>query len=142
MNKGRCLGLIGGLGVGAAVHYDQQLAKLHEGRGVSMDLVMAHAEVPRVMANLQAGDRAGLTEYLLGFICRLRAAGAEFAIIPAVTPHFCIRELTTASPVPVFNIFEPLQKELRERGIERVALFGTRFVMESRLYDMVDGVEP
>lgn len=46
-----------------------------------------------------------------------------------------------AFPLPVFNIFEPLQKELRERGIERVALFGTRFVMESRLYGMVDGVE-
>ncbi len=135
------MGLIGGLGVGAAVHYYQRLAKLHEERGVSMDLVMAHAEVTRVMAYVQGGDRAGLTDYLLGFVRRLQAAGAEFAIVPAVTPHFCIRELMAASPIPVFNIFEPLREELTVRGIGRVALFGTRFVMESRLYGMVDGVE-
>lgn len=61
------MGLIGGLGVGAAVHYYQQLAKLHDQRGISMDLVMAHGEVPHIMAYLQAGDGAGLAEYLLGF---------------------------------------------------------------------------
>lgn len=141
MKKGRCLGLIGGLGVGAAMHYYQRLAKLHEERGVSMDLVMTHGEVPRVMAYVQAGDRAGLTEYLLGFVRRMHAAGVEFAILPAVTPHFCIRELMAASPIPVFNIFDPLREELSAGGIERVALFGTRFVMESRLYGMVEGVE-
>jgi aspartate racemase len=135
------LGLIGGLGVGAAVHYYQQLAKLHEQRGISMDLVMAHAEVPRVMTYVQGGDRAGLTAYLMGFVRRLQAAGAEFVIVPAVTPHFCIRELAAASPLPVFNIFEPLREELTARAIDRVALFGTRFVMESRLYGMVHGVE-
>jgi aspartate racemase len=141
MNKGRCLGLVGGLGVGAAVHYYQSLAKAHESRGCTLDLVMAHAETARVFAYVEAGDRDGLAEYLVGFIHRLKAAGAEVAAIPAVTPHYCLQELIATSPLPVFNIFEPLIHELAARKVRRAAIFGTRFVMESALFGLAGDVE-
>jgi aspartate racemase len=141
MNKGRCLGLIGGLGVGAAIHYYRELARAHEKRGLTLDLVMAHAETSRVFEYAAAGDRDGLAEYLAGYIHRLKAAGAEAAAIPAVTPHFCIKELTKISPLPVFNIFEPLVRELAARSARRVAVFGTRFVMESALFGMAGDVQ-
>jgi aspartate racemase len=82
-----------------------------------------------------------LAEYLTGYIRRLKAAGAEVAAIPAVTPHFCVRELIATSPLPVFNIFEPLVQELAARAARRVAVFGTRFVMESALFGEVSEVE-
>jgi aspartate racemase len=141
MNKGRCLGLVGGLGVGATVHYYQTLASKHEERGRRLDIVITHAETSRVFEYVQAGDRDGLAEYLLGFIRRLKAGGAEFAVIPAITPHYCVRELTAASPLPLFNIFTPLAEELAARGIRKVAVFGTRYVIESSLYGLVEGVE-
>jgi aspartate racemase len=141
MNKGRCLGLIGGLGVGATVYYYQGLAKAHEERGRNLDIVITHAETSRVFEYVQAGDRDGLAEYLLGFIRRLKAAGAEFAVVPAITPHYCARELAAASPLPLFDIFSPLVDELAARGIRRVAVFGTRYVIESSLYGFVRDVE-
>ena len=141
MHPGRCLGLVGGLGVEAATHYYQKLAEAHEKQGVRLDLVMAHAEAAQIFEYARAGNRKGLANYLTGFLHRLQAAGAELAVIPAVTPHFCIRELMAASPLPVFNIFEPLIQELLARSIQRVAVFGTRFVMESGLFGMVPDVE-
>jgi aspartate racemase len=45
------------------------------------------------------------------------------------------------SPLPVFNIFDPLVEELAARGVRRVAVFGTRYVMESSLYGMAGDVE-
>ena len=141
MKNGRCLGLVGGLGVGATIHYYRMLAKAHEERGRIPDIVIAHADTPRVFEYVQAGDREGLAEYLNTFLRRLKAAGAEVGAIPAVTPHYCVRELMATSPLPLFNIFEPLTKELAARGTQRVALFGTRFVMESGLFGLVDGVE-
>jgi aspartate racemase len=141
MPKGRCLGLVGGLGVGAAIHYYERLAEAHEKQGVSLDLVMVHAEASRVFTYVQAGDRAGLADYLAGFLHRLQAAGAELAVIPAVTPHFCLQELVATSPLPLFNIFDPLRQELLARSIKRVAVWGTRFVMESELFGMLPGVE-
>jgi len=141
MNKGRCLGLVGGLGVGATIHYYQKLARAHEEQGRTLDIVITHAETSRVFEYVEAGDRDGLAEYLLVFIRRLKAAGAEFAAIPAITPHYCVRELIAASPLPLFNIFDPLAEELAVRGVRRIAVFGTRYVMESSLYGLAGDVE-
>jgi aspartate racemase len=141
MNKSRCLGLVGGLGVGATVHYYEKLAKAHEGQGRTLDVVIVHAETARVFEHVLANDRDGLAEYLASYIRRLKAAGAEVAAVPAVTPHFCVRELIAASPLPVFNIFEPLIQELAARAVRRAAVFGTRFVMESALFGEVNAVE-
>ena len=141
MNTSRRLGLVGGLGVGATIHYYEKLAKAHEAQGRTLDIVIVHAETSRVFEHVQADDRDGLAKYLTGYIRRLEAAGAEVIAIPAVTPHFCVRELMAISPLPVFNIFEPLIRELATRKARRVAVFGTRFVMESALFGEVNMVE-
>jgi len=127
--------------VGATIHYYQNLVKGHNEQGRTLDIVITHSETSRVFEYVQAGDRDGLAEYLLGFIRRLKAAGAEFAAIPAITPHYCIRELIAASPLPLVNIFDPLVEELAARGVRRVAVFGTRYVMESSLYGFAGDVE-
>jgi aspartate racemase len=141
MNKSRCLGLVGGLGVGATMHYYKELAKAHEAQGHRLDIVIAHAETSRVFEYVQAGERDGLAEYLTGFIRRLKGAGAEVAAIPAITPHFCVQELVAVSPLPLFNIFEPLVQELKARSVRRIAVFGARYAVESDLFGFVEGVE-
>ena len=141
MKASRCVGLIGGLGVGAAVHYYTNLAKAHAARGRSMDLVMTHAEPPRVTEFIRADDRQGLAQYLNSYIQRMQAAGADLAVVPAVTPHFCLHELIAISPLPVLSIFDPLNRELAARGLKRIAVLGTRFVIESDLYGKVRSVE-
>jgi aspartate racemase len=141
MNSLRCLGLVGGLGVGATVHYYEELAKASEKQGRTLDIVIVHAETARVFEYVQAGDRRGLAEYLCGYIRRLQAAGAEVGAIPAVTPLFCVRELAAISPLPVISIFKPLARELAARAIQRVAIFGTRFVVESAMFGELGDIE-
>jgi aspartate racemase len=141
MRKGRCLGLVGGLGVGATIHYYRSLAQAHAARGLALDLVMAHAETQRVFEYVRARDRVGLAGYLATFADRLKAAGADLIALPAVTPHFCEAELAGLSPLPIVSIFPPLQKEIASRKAKRVAVFGTRFVIESQLFGRVSGVE-
>jgi aspartate racemase len=136
MRKSRCLGLVGGLGVGATIHYYQKLVKAHEEQACTPDTVIIHAETSRVFEYVTADDRQGLAKYLNGFIQRMAGAGAEVAAIPAVTPHFCVQELIAVSPLPIFNIFEPLVQELKARNAQRAAVFGTRFVMESALFGL------
>jgi aspartate racemase len=137
----RCLGLIGGLGVGATTWYYEKLFEAHESRGRRLNLVMAHAETSRVFDFVRAGDPLGLAAYLADFIRRLAAAGATIATIPSITPHFCIRELAPISPLPVVDIIAPLSSEIRSRGFKRLALFGTRFVIESSLFGLVPDAE-
>jgi aspartate racemase len=141
MDKRCCIGLIGGLGPGAAVHYYRKLAEAYDKQDLPLELVMIHAEMKRVFEYAGCDDRKGLALYLSKLIGRLMAAGADLAVIPAVTPHLCIRELSPISPLPVLNLFDPLVKELSARSLRRVGVFGTRFVMESSLFGMADGVE-
>jgi aspartate racemase len=58
-----------------------------------------------------------------------------------VTPHYCIRELMTISPLPVLSIFEPLVRELTARGIRRISIFGSEPVVRAGLYGQAGKVE-
>jgi aspartate racemase len=94
-----------------------------------------------VFEYVEAGNPDGLAEYLNGYIHRMKAAGAEIAAIPAVTPHYCVKELAAISPVPVVSIFEPLTRELAVRAARRVAIFGTRYVIEAELFGSLKNVD-
>ena len=138
---GRCIGLIGGLGVGASVYYYQELAKAHTAGGRVLNLAMVHAHVDRVLGAVQAGDKDGLASYLAALIARLASAGAEFAVLPAVAPHIAIGELIQLSPLPLVNLIEELKREIEVRQLRRVALFGTRFAVESQLFGHLGDIE-
>ncbi len=132
----RNLGLIGGLGPGATIHYYRELAKANAG-----EMTVIQADMDRVLGHVQRGDRDGLASYFARLIDRLARGGAELAAISAITPHICIRELEKISVLPLVNIIEEIRAEILARGYKRVALFGTRFVVESRMYGMLDGVD-
>ena len=136
-----CVGLIGGLGVGATVHYYEKIAAACKARGVIPDLVIAHADVDTGQGLVRAGKLDELADYLAGFIDRMARAGAEAAVIPAVTPHICIAQLLRRTRVPLINIVDPIGAELRTRRITRVALFGTVFTVEGGLWGQLAGVD-
>jgi aspartate racemase len=138
---GKCIGLIGGLGVGAAIHYYQELAKAHTARGRALNLVMIHAHMDRVRGAVEAGDKDGLASYLAALIARLKAAGAEFAVVPAVAPHIAIAELVELSPLPLVNLIEEVKREIQSRSLRRVALFGTRYAIESGLFGQLENIQ-
>lgn len=135
------IGLLGGLGVGAAVHYYRELAAAHDDVRRPMHLAMAHASISRATSYASQGDRQGLATYLAGFLERLKAAGAVIGVLPAVTPHLCIEELKAIAPIPVIDLTKVVSDHLQERQLSKVALFGTRFVVESDMYGRLHGVE-
>jgi aspartate racemase len=136
-----CVGIVGGLGVGATVHYYERITALCKARGVVPDLVIVHADVDYGQALVRAGKLDELAGYLASFIDRLGAAGAEAAVLPAVTPHICIAQLTKRTRLPLINIVDPIAAELRARKIGRVALFGTVFTVAGSLWGQLKHVE-
>lgn len=137
----RCLGLMGGVGVGAFVHYYEALAAAYAAKGEPLPLVMANANIAVGQRYIEAGDLPGLARYLADLIGRMRDAGAEIAAIPAVTPHICFNELQPIAPLPLIDIVATLAEYLRTQGIKRVALLGTRYTIESAMFGRLAGVE-
>jgi aspartate racemase len=137
----KCFGLVGGLGVGAAIHYYRELAKAHDELHFPMDLVMVHADMARMVRWAENGDAKSMAQYVSGLLARLKAAGATFAALPAVTPHLCISELLPISPLPLVNMLEVVSASVRSSGFRRVALFGTRFTVDSAMFGALTGAE-
>jgi aspartate racemase len=136
-----CVGIVGGLGVGATVHYYEKIAAACKARGVIPDLVIVHADVDRGQGFVRDGKLDALADYLASFIDRLGTAGAQAAVLPAVTPHICIAELAARIRLPLINIVDAIGSELRTRKLKRVALFGTTFTMEGSLWGQLSGVD-
>jgi aspartate racemase len=93
------------------------------------------------VGHVKAGEPVQLAQYFAELIGQLRAGGAEIATIPAVTPHICIGELLAISPLPLVNLLESVDEGIRARGVRRVALFGTRFTIETGLFGHLKGVD-
>ena len=135
------IGLVGGLGVGATVHYYRELAAAHDKVGRPLTLSMVHAQMSRVFEHASAGDRDGLAGYLAGVLSQLRASGATIGVVPALTPHLAIDELLAITPLPIVSLIDAVNRELSARQLRRVALMGTRFVVESNLFGKLAGVD-
>jgi aspartate racemase len=141
MERMRNLGLIGGLGPVATIHYYRELVKAKAG-----EMTIIHADMNRVLGHVERGDRTGLAAYFARLIERLAHGGADLVAISAITPHICIAELEKISILPIVNIIKEVESEILRRGYKKIALFGTRFVVESRMFgllgDAVDVVVP
>ena len=134
-------GLLGGLGVGATVHYYQALVKAHAARGWVPNLVMVHADMQRVLGHAAARETAQLARYLAELIDRMASAGAQVAAIPAVTPHICASELVKLISIPIINLIEVVEHATLGKGFRRVSIFGTRFAIESRMFGQMPKIE-
>jgi aspartate racemase len=135
------IGLIGGLGVGAAVIYYRAIAAGCVDRGAVPRMTIVHAHAPTALAHVAAGRIDALADYLAGFVVQLRSAGARLFAIPAVTPHIALEPLTTRESMPIVDMLEVTARGLRERGFSRVALFGTRFTIETSLFGALDSFD-
>jgi aspartate racemase len=135
------VGIVGGLGVGATVHYYEKVTAACKARGVIPDLAIVHADVDKGQGFVREGRLDALADYLAAFIDRLGRAGAAAAVLPAVTPHICVSELTSRIKLPLINIVDAIGAELGKRQLKRVALFGTTFTMQGSLWGQLSGVE-
>jgi len=130
----RKLGLIGGLGPGATVHYYNELSRLNTGEFLVIQADMQHA-----LSFVQRNDPAGLAAYFARLLQRLADGGADLAAISAVTPHMCIRHLLPISPIPLVNIADEIAAAIRASGYRRIALFGTRYTVETSMFGLLEG---
>jgi aspartate racemase len=134
-------GLIAGLGVGAGVFYYRSLVHGHLARGLSPNILMAHADVRRVLGHAAARETRELATYLSGLLHHLARGGAEIGTIPAFAPQICAQELAEMTPFPLINLLEVIVGEVERRRLQRVAIFGARVTVETNLFGRLQNVD-
>jgi aspartate racemase len=136
--EGRILGLIGGLGPGATVHYYRGLIAAHAAQGRVARMLIAHADVNHARLLAEADELDELARYLNGFVDATAAGGAEMAAIVAITPHICVAQLLPLLRIPLIDMVSVVRDAIHARGLKRVALFGTRSTVASRMFGRLD----
>ena len=131
------IGLIGGLALRAGVFYYEQILKRYAVEKRPLKLVLTHADVNTVLACIGGEDRAGLERYLGTLANELFDAGADLVAVTAVAPHLAIEEIARVARGPVADVLGCIPAGLAAAGIERVAIFGNRAVMNTNAFGSI-----
>jgi aspartate racemase len=133
----KTLGLLGGMSWESTLPYyrivnervRQRLGGLH-----SAKLVLHSADFAEIEALQHAGDWDAAGVILVEAARGLRAAGAEGLVICTNTMHLVAPAIEAAVDLPLLHIADATAARIREAGLSRVALLGTRFTMERDFY--------
>src|SRR5215471_21317413 len=133
----KTLGIIGGLGPESTLDYYQQIIALYRertGAGHYPEFVIASVDLRKGLDFMDVNDLDGMADFLLEAIGKVARAGAQFGIISANTPHIVFDEVAPKSPIPLISIVEATCAVAKVQNLRRLALFGTRYTMQSNFY--------
>jgi len=133
----KTIGLIGGMSWESSAEYYRlinQGMKARLGGHRNARSVMATVSFEEIKALQHDGRWDELGVLMQQAARQVQAGGADFVLLCTNTMHRVAPAIEAALSVPFVHIVDPTALALREAGIGRVALLGTRFTMEQDFY--------
>jgi aspartate racemase len=137
------VGIVGVSAEGAALCYRTLCAE-----GAALLGPHAHPEVTLhtysladYVRHMDAGRWDEVGAMLLSSAEKLRQVGADLLICPDNTAHQAIDLIRDRSPLPWLHIGEEVAREAAGRGVRRLLVLGTRYLMEGPVYPAALGAK-
>src|ERR1700757_3763249 len=83
---------------------------------------------------MDRNDWAGVAQLMMASAEKLAKGGADFLICPDNTIHQAFDLVEHRSPRPWMHIAREVAKEAQRRGLKRLAVLGTKYLMEGPVY--------
>ena len=133
----KIIGLIGGMSWESSAEYyrlinegvRQRLGGQHNAKTLMYTVDFQEIEH---MQQRAAWDEAA--DVLIDSARRLQAGGADFLLLCTNTMHKVAPNITQAVGIPLIHIADATAERIREAGLTRIGLLGTRFTMEQDFY--------
>ena len=104
------------------------------GRHEHPEVTMHTHSLACYMKCVYENDWAGVAELMLSSAEKLAKAGADFLICPDNTIHQAFDLVEHRSPRPWLHIAQEVANEAQQQGYTRLAVLGTRYLMEGPVY--------
>ena len=104
------------------------------GRHAHPEVSMHTHPLSAYMERIYLDDWAGVARLMLSSAEKLARMGSDFLICPDNTIHQAFDLVTPRSPLPWLHIAEEVAREARRRGYKKLAVLGTRYLMEGPVY--------
>jgi aspartate racemase len=130
-------GLVGMAVETNCVYYRElhRAAGKHLPDGHSLRSVMDTLDFAALVANVRAGNEAGLSAAIAESARRVQDAGADFVVITSNTGHLGADAAREAVTIPLLDIRDVAVGELHRREARRAGLISTSMTQRRGLYD-------
>jgi len=133
----KTIGLIGGMSWESSLEYyrvvnettNSKLGGLHSAKCVLYSVDFAEIEYCQ-----REGNWAEAASHLTDAARDLERAGAELLVLCTNTMHKVAGEIQAGVRIPLLHIADATAERIRQAGIHKVGLLGTRFTMEEDFY--------
>lgn len=136
----KTIGLIGGMSWESSTIYYELLNKQVKnilGGYHSAKSVMVSVDFAEIEKLQKKDDWDALTQQMIASSKQLEKSGADFIILCTNTMHLCSDEIIKNTTIPFLHIADATAGEIKSRGLQKVALLGTKFTMEKDFYKTV-----
>ena len=132
------LGVIGGMGPLATVSFYERVvlntvAKC-DNEHIDM-VVLSHASMPDRTKCIIENKGGEFLEVIKKDFKILEDIGVEAVAIPCNTSHYFFNEFKKFTGLRIINMIEETILEVKKRGIEKIAVFGTLGTLNSKVYE-------
>ena len=133
----KVIGLIGGMSWNSTLEYyriinesfARRLGALHSPR-----LVLYNVDFDEIQRAQHEGRWDDTADILVDAGNAVKRAGADFLVICTNTMHKVANDVEEKVGLPLLHIVDVTGDAIRERGLHRIGLLGTRFVMKGPFY--------
>ncbi|WP_193588408.1 aspartate/glutamate racemase family protein [Yersinia hibernica] len=133
----KVLGLIGGMSWESTIPYyrminqqvKEQLGGLH-----SAKIILYSVDFHEIEQLQTKGDWQTAGQLLSDAAVSLKRAGAEVIVVCTNTMHKVADDIEAASGLPLLHIADATAVQIKQQGISKIGLLGTRYTMEQDFY--------
>jgi len=133
----KTIGIVGGLSPESTVLYYTNIVKEYRekyGNENYPKIIIYSISFGKFISLVEENRLREAANMLLEAVKSLHAAGADFALISANTPHMFFDYIASNSPIPLISIIDALAETLRKDNVRKVGLLGTKFTLTGRFY--------
>lgn len=131
------IGILGGISHESTIeYYARILRKYFERAGNTYypEVVIYSLDLQKYTDFEDSGDLDGLVGYILQGVQALKAAGVDFALMSANSPHAVYDRVAPLAGLPMISIVECTAKAAHAAGVKKVLLLGIKFTMQGNFY--------
>ena len=129
----KTIGLVGGTGWVSTLDYyryfNELVFKNTDGESTA-EVIINSVNYPAIAKLTAAGKWNDITKIITDAALALQTAGAECILLGANTMHHIAPQVKAAINIPFIHIAEETGKEIKKKGIKKVALLGTKYTMQ------------
>ncbi len=133
----KTIGLIGGMSwESSKLYYEllNQKVKTELGGFHSCKSILYTVDFDEIHRLQGEGNWAALDEIMVNAAQSLEKGGADIILICANTMHLCSEAIRNNVAIPLLHIAEATGQAIAAKGLSKVALLGTKYVMEKDFY--------